>query len=312
MKHIFVVNPAAGAKNALSFIQGEVTRLKARYDCDVYETTCHGDATRFVQSYLGAHPTERVRFYACGGDGTLNEVMSGLVGAENASFSCYPCGSGNDFVRYYGGASRFLSLEGLIEGQEQTIDALTDGQGYSMNVANFGFDYAVARAMTKVKRLPFLQGKNAYRFGVMQSLFTGLKNRAHVVADGEVLTDRDEFLLCTISNGGYVGGAYHCAPRSDNRDGLLEVCLVKPVSVMTLLQLMGAYRRGEHLDDPRFKRYIVYRRARTVEVTSTQPHFGYTLDGELVESGHFVMKVLPGALHFAVPKQLEQKQAAPV
>ena len=301
MKHVFIANPAAGAHNAVPHIRAEVERLCGRYDCAVHETTGKGDATRFVRAYLADHPAEETRFYACGGDGTLNEVMSGMVGADHASLSCYPCGSGNDFVKYYGGPERFLSLEALLEGVEERIDLITDGRGYSINVANFGFDYAVASKVERVKRMPLLHGKNAYYFGVLSSLFTARRNRARVFVDGEQLGKGDEILLCTVANGSYVGGSFRCAPRSDNRDGLLEVCLVSPLSLPSFLKLMGAYRRGEHLDDPRFSHCTWYRRGRKVEVISEQPGFGYTLDGELVESNHFTVEVMPGALRFAVP-----------
>lgn len=313
MKHIFIANPVAGAHNAVPHIRAEVERLCDHYDCTVYETTGKGDATIFVREYIKAHPEEEIRFYACGGDGTLNEVMSGMVGFAHASLSCYPCGSGNDFVKYYGGVARFLSLERLVEGKEENIDLITDGQGYSINVANFGFDYAVARRVARVKRLPFLHGKNAYYFGVVRALFTAMRNKAKVFVDGERIGKGDDFLLCTVANGSYVGGSFRCAPRSDNGDGLLEVCLVSPVSLPSFLKLMGAYRRGEHLDDPRFSFCTHYRRGKKVEVISEQPHFGYTLDGELVESGHFTFEVMPKALRFAVPAlALNAKTPEPV
>lgn len=302
MKHILIANPAAGHTNSLPRLRAETEKLSEKYDISIHETTGKGDATAFIRTFCAEHPAERVRFYACGGDGTLNEVVNGAVHAPNASISCYPCGSGNDFVKYYGGAAHFLSLPDLLEGEEREIDLLTDGTEYSVNVANFGFDYAVCVTMEKMRRRPFFGGKRAYYAGVVKSLFTSMKNRARVIADGVLLNEKDEFLLCTVANGNYVGGSYMCAPRSDNEDGLLEVCLVKPVSVAKFLKLIGFYRRGEHLDNPAFGELIRYVRARRVEVVSDVPEFGYALDGEMRRAQSFRLEVVPRALRFAIPR----------
>jgi diacylglycerol kinase (ATP) len=90
MKHIFIANPAAGPKSSVTLIREETARLADRYDVSVYETQGVGDATRFIKEYCEAHPEEEVRFYACGGDGTLNEVVNGAARYVHASVSCYP------------------------------------------------------------------------------------------------------------------------------------------------------------------------------------------------------------------------------
>ncbi len=302
MKHILVVNPAAGPTNSLPRIRKQVEDLADRYDVSVYETKGHGDATTFVRNTVAENPGEPMRFYACGGDGTLKEVVNGAVGAENASVSCYPCGSGNDFVKYYGGAANFLSLEELFLGEEREIDLITDGKEYSINAANFGFDYAVCETMERVRRFPLLSGKRAYYVGIARSLFTAMKNRARVFVDGEPVSEDDRFLLCTAANGTYIGGSYMCAPRSDNEDGAMEVCYVKSLSIPKFLKLIGYYKRGEHLDEPALAPYIVYRRARRVEVISEDKGFGYALDGEMRPATHFCFEIAPKALRFAIPK----------
>ncbi|MBQ8907283.1 MAG: hypothetical protein IJY71_01690 [Clostridia bacterium] len=309
MKHIFVVNPKAGPTNSVAFIRQEVEKLRPRYDCEVYETTGVGDATDFVRRYLESNPNLSVRFYACGGDGTLNEVMTGALGHAGASISCYPCGSGNDFVKYYGGADRFMDFEALLNGKERGIDILTDGERYSINVANFGFDYAVAKKMSEVKNKLFFKGKTAYTFGVVHSLFHAMKSKAKVFVDGKRFGKEDALLLCTVSNGSFVGGSYNCAPLSDNEDGLLEICLVKPISVFRLLRLIGVYKKGQHLNNPKFADILYYVRGKEVEVFAEEDSFGYTMDGELVTAKHVVFRILPEAIRFAVPLSKEEAAA---
>ena len=302
MKHILVVNPAAGRTNALPRIREEAEALRSLYDIEIYETTGRGDATAFVKKTIAENPDVPMRFYSCGGDGTLKEVANGAVYAPNASVSCYPCGSGNDFVKYYGGAANFLSLKALFEGEEREIDLLTDGEEYSINAANFGFDYSVCKTMEKVRRFPLLGGKRAYYAGIATSLVTAMKNRVKVYADGALLTEDDKFLLCTVANGTYIGGSYMCAPRADNEDGLLELCYVKAVSIPRFLKLIGYYKRGEHLEAEALAPYIIYKRVSKVEVESPDKGFGYALDGEMHPAERFSLSVAPKALRFAIPK----------
>ena len=302
MKHILIVNPAAGHVNALPRIREEASALSSAYDIELYETKGKGDATAYVKKRIAEAPDTPMRFYSCGGDGTLKEVANGVVGARCASVSCYPCGSGNDFVKYYGGAENFLCLQALFEGEEREVDLLTDGNEYSINAANFGFDYFVCETMEKVRRFPLLGGKRAYYAGIAKALLTAMKNNVRVWADGELLTEEKAFLLCTLANGTYIGGSYMCAPRSSNEDGWLELCYVKPLSVFKFLKLIGYYKRGEHLDAEALAPYIIYKRVKRVEVESPDKNFGYALDGEMHASCKFSLEIVPAAIRFAIPK----------
>ena len=303
MKHIFVYNPIAGKDTtaAAKELREQMHRYDGRLSYEFYATKSVGDATEYVRARCEAEPDEELRFYACGGDGTANEVMQGVVGHENASMTCYPCGSGNDYVKYYGGASRFLDLDALLTGEEKRVDLMKIGDKYAMNVTNFGFDTTVAATMTKVRHKKLVGGNNAYTTGIVKALLTSMRNDCTVWVDGERLNN-GKMLLCTVSNGKYVGGSFCCAPRSRNDDGLLEICLVKPISHFTFISLVKAYKEGKHLDDPRFAKHIVYRRGKSVRVRGKQG-FAYTLDGEIVPSEEFTIEIVPHALRFVVPKR---------
>jgi len=172
-------------------------------------------------------------------------------------------------------------------------------------MVHFGLDSRVAQTMERVRRWPLLGGKNAYPTGVASALLQPLGHRCTVWAGDERLND-DKLLLCTIACGQYVGGSYRAAPRSDNADGLLDVCLVKPLSRMRLAPLMNAYKQGTHLEDPRIQRELVYRRATRVRIRP-QGEFVVLLDGELHHVDETEVRVLPSALSFVVPKGIEVK-----
>ena len=298
MKHVFIINPAAGREDSLEMLK---ELLAERENCEIYATQGPRDATEYIRARCSENPDERVRFYACGGDGTLNEVANGVVGFENASMGCYPCGSGNDFVKYFGGKKVFRDIDALLDAPEEYIDLMRVGDRYAINATHFGFDSAVASTMQNVRRKKIIGGSNAYTTGVVVALFKAMKNPCTVTVDGECLNPEGTLLLCTVANGQYVGGSFRCAPRSLCSDGMLEVCLVRPVSLATFMKLIKSYSQGLHLEDPRFEKYIAYRRGRTIEIDAPDG-FIYSFDGELIEDAHFTVEVIPAAVRFAVPR----------
>ena len=299
MKHIFIVNPKSGKCDNSEYIKSQLEG--SGFDFEVYTTKAPLDAVEFIKQWCTSND-EEVRFYACGGDGTLNEVVNGAVLFPNASVSCYPCGSGNDFVKYYGGKENFSDITELCRSENHTIDLIrVNDKVYSANVVNFGFDACAARTMDKVRKAPIIGGRNAYATGVAAALVKAMKNHAKIIADGETIC-ADKFMLCTVANGKYVGGSYQCAPRSLIDDGLLEVCMVKPISYLKFAKLIKPYSKGMHLDDPMFNDIVVYRRCRTVEI-HVDMGFAVSVDGEIYEGEQFKIEAVPSALRFGVPQK---------
>ena len=297
MKHIFVVNPAAGNGSVPRVVKEQTA---GKPDCEIYETRRKRDATEFVRSRCARTPEEELCFIACGGDGTVNEVASGISMNPKAGMTVFPLGSGNDFVKAFGGAERFRDVEALLKAKLRPIDILRVGDRWAVNAFHFGLDAAVAKTMNEVKPKPVIGGKNAYLTGVAKALLFNMRTWCRMEADGEPFHEGD-MLLCTVANGQYVGGSYRCAPRSLYDDGLAEICLVKPVSRLRFLKLMDAYKAGSHLDDPRFDGVVLYRRGRVIDV-SGGPGFAVSLDGEILEGESFKVEVVPGGLRFAVPE----------
>lgn len=301
MKYIFILNPKAGAGGTEEKLRNEIAALPCSDQCEIYLTKAPLDATEYVKRTLAENHGEKFRFIACGGDGTINEVFSGAVGAESASVSCYACGSGNDFVKVFGGQEKFSNASKLISAPERKLDALKVGNRYSFNVTNFGFDTTVAITINKERAKSGHGSKNAYTKGVATALLTSMKNNCTVTADGEVLNSDGKALLCTVANGQYVGGSFKCAPRAKTDDGLMEVCLIKPISRIRFVKILTPYTNGEHLEREDMKDIITYRQAKTVSV-SAPDGFAYSLDGEIIYENSFTIEMVSGALNFACPE----------
>lgn len=311
MKHIFIVNPQAGGHDISQIIAAQLKSVGA--EAEVYVTQGPRDATRYVRERLAGEEMstrgEGVRFYACGGDGTLNEVVSGVMHSTESPNSelrtpnlievgCYPCGSGNDYVKNWPRAD-FLDLEALMEAPSQEVDVMRVGDRYCVNVMNYGFEAEVCRTVERVRHWPLLGGHGSYVVGVVHCLLTKRHNPCRILVDGELWREGD-ILLGSAANGRYVGGGFMCAPRAEVGDGWLEAQCVDTLSVPRFLSMIGYYKKGEHLERPSMAEVVHYRRGRRVAFAADR-EFNMVIDGELLSGHRFEAEVLPKALRFIVP-----------
>lgn len=299
MKHIFIVNTVAGDHSCLEEVQKAIANESEVIDYELFTPDSAKDNISQIKEYLEAHPGEEVRFYACGGDGTLNKVASGIYGYPNASMAVLAYGSGNDYIKYYADLKAFRNVENAMHGTEKRVDIMQVNGRFAINATHFGLDSVVAKVMHKIRRYPIIGGKMCYPIAVLRAFLTGMRTKCTVYADGEKLND-GKICLCTIANGKYVGGSYQCAPRSLNDDGLLEVCLIKPISRIKFMRLKKSYTEGTHLDNPKFKDIIVYRRAKQVVIEATKG-FCVSLDGEILQGERIVVENKRHAIRFVVP-----------
>lgn len=302
MKHLFIINPCAGKEDSTSAITQKVEAYASShpdFDYQLYVTQCSGDATRWVSQWCNEHPAQEARFYACGGDGTLNEVVSGAIGHTCIQVTCYASGSGNDYIKYYGTLEDFNDLERLVNGTPHAVDVMKVNNRYSINICNFGFDAMVCKVGNDVRRKPIIGGKHSYTTGIIRSIFTSRSNYVRMTVDGQPFFD-GHMLLCTLGNGRYNGGKYMCAPLSKNDDGLLEVNLFKRMSLIKFASLIDDYSRGTHINRPDVKRLMLYRQATTVEMASPDP-FWLVIDGEMLHSNRYRVENLHHAVTFVSP-----------
>lgn len=304
MRHVFIVNPVSGKADASgTLVPAIITAAKTlgvEYEILLTERPGHGEELARQRARAG----EPVRLYACGGDGTLNEVLQGARGFSNAAVGCVPCGSGNDFVRNFGKREDFLDLARLMRGEERTIDLIDTDRGMACTICSAGLDAQVAYGIPKFRRLPFCGGSMAYNLSILQAVCGPLGHRLRVVADGEEITG--EFLMLAICNGCAYGGGYLAAPEADMRDGLLDLMLIKKIGRLTAARVIGGYKKGEHIKNGAvtepFRNILLFRRVRevSVQVLDSRP-LVVTRDGECEERMSLNARVSPAAARVLVP-----------
>lgn len=303
MKHLIIVNTHAGHGKETKGIAEEAFK---GLNYEIYETVDQRSCIGFLKNYFKNNTKELTRVYACGGDGTLHEVVNGLVGVPNAELALYACGTGNDFAKVYGGKDKFLDFKKLIDGKATPID-LTKLEGpsmqdpwYSINVINFGFD-AIVGAKGNENKKKGIKDPYGFTHAIVPAILHGRFNKATIYADGENLNGT-KFLLGSVAQGQYVGGEWHAAPKSDNTDGLLDVCVCKTMTFLGLMtKLFGAYHDGKHVDNPKLAKKVMYRRSKEVLITAPED-IDLCVDGEMIRGNDFRCTIAPKAIKFVIPE----------
>ena len=176
MKHVFIINPAAGKKDGRQRVYAMAEKLKREHDLDVecMLTKSRGHATMLTRAI--AETGENVRFYACGGDGTVNEIANGIAGFPNAAMTCIPIGTGNDFLKNFGkdALPLFLDAENLWNGSVTPLDLIDCNGKYCLTIACTGIDARIAESVHKFSANPHLSGRGSYLVSVAANGIFGI------------------------------------------------------------------------------------------------------------------------------------------
>ena len=302
MKHIFIVNPAAGKSDRTAeyrkMIEAAFAPRGLSYELLV--SGAPGECRTLARQ--AAQSGEEVRLYACGGDGTLNEVVNGVVGYGNAAVTHFPGGSGNDSIKIFDDPAAFTSIERLLDAEEARFDLIRCNDSYALNVLSIGFDARVGTDIARFKRLPLVTGKGAYILSILSNMLHGLTAEYTVTLDtGEVLAGR-KTMIC-ICNGRWYGGSFNPVTDSEPDDGILDVLVVEKVNLLQVATVVGDYQKGRYRDHPTLIRRCPCRSLR-IECAKKSV---VNVDGEAVYTTDAKIEVVPKAVRFFYPKGLSYR-----
>ena len=301
MKHLFIINPAAGHRNRAEQYRARITAAcEARgLDYRIALSQCPGDCTRLALE--AAQSGEEYRIYACGGDGTLNEVAFGAAGYPNAAVTVFSGGSGNDFIKIFDDPQAFFDLERLLDAEEATFDMIRCNDALALNICCVGLDARIGRDAAYYKRLPLLGGFRAYLASVVVNLFRGISEHYVVDVAGHRIDGRQTFVC--VCNGRFYGGGFNPVPEADPADGMLDVLVVKHVPRLRIPGALTKYKAGRYKELTDLARYF---RTDRVKVTCDRPS-AINLDGEIRTETVVEFTVADEKLRFFYPKGLKWK-----
>ena len=298
MKHVFIINPTAGRRACTAQMVQMAKDLAARHslDVDCILTKSPGHAASTVRNL--AETGQALRFYACGGDGTVNEVANGVAGLDNAAMTCVPVGTGNDFLKNFGDmAPLFFDVENLWDGPQFPLDAIDCNGRLALTVACSGFDAQVADDVHKYGKIPFLGGKGSYLVSLaVNFMLRSFSHQWTVTLDGERI--EGDFILVAVCNGRYYGGGFIPAAEARMDDGVLNTLIVQKVSRLTFLRFVGAYSKGMYYTLPGVARCCA---AKEIVITSPEADIVTCLDGESVYNREVVLRLSERKVRFFGP-----------
>ena len=298
MKHLFIINPAAGSRD-----RTESYSRKIREACDPrglqYEirvSEAPGCCARLARE--AAESGEEYRIYACGGDGTLNEVASAAAGYPNVAVTVFSGGSGNDFVKLFDEPGAFFDLERLLDCDEAVFDMIRCNDDLALNICSVGLDARIGTDVANYKRIPLLHGFRAYAVSTVVNLFRGIAEHYVVEVGGETI-DREQTFVC-VCNGRFYGGGFNPVPEADPTDGELDVLLVKKVSLLQVPAVIGKYKAGRYKELPHLVRHL---KTKSIKITCDKVT-PINLDGEARFAKEVTMELAQEKLRFFYPKGL--------
>lgn len=312
MKHIFIINPAAGQGKSSEKLTADIRSVceAAGIDPVLYETKGVGDAEETSRRLASEFSGEPARFYACGGDGTANEVINGIVGFDHVALGIVPIGTGNDTIRNFGITwENFLDISAQLRGEPRPLDLMhyhgvIDGREqsrFAINMFNNGFDCNVVEATGRMKELPLVSGSLAYLLAIFQ-MFLKKKGISLVIqADGEIVSE-GPILLCAVSNGCYCGGGIKSSPQSIMDDGAMDLNIIQNTTRRRFLKLFPSFAKGEHLGRDDIGDLIRMIPCQTVRLLPYDTRdFLFCADGELAHTTGLTIEMRHHALQFIVP-----------
>ena len=302
MKHLFIINPAAGNRNRVEQYQANIhAACHARnLDYRIAVSQGPGDATRIARE--AAQTGEEVRIYACGGDGTLNEVAVGAAGFPNAAITVYSGGSGNDFIKIFDDPTAFFDIHRLLDADEATFDMVRCNEHLALNTCCVGLDARIGQDVARYKRLPMLGGFRAYAFATLTHLCHALAEHYVVEIDGERIDDKLTFVC--VCNGRFYGGGFNPIPDADPADGKMDVLVVKEVKHHQVPAIIGKYKNGRYKELTRWARHFRTDKL-TVICDRENP---INLDGEIRFGTKVDFSIADEKLRFFYPKGLHWKK----
>ena len=293
-----IANPVAGHGRARQWASALAEALQARGDqVGLSFTEASYDAEAMARD---AAAEEADGVVACGGDGTVHQVINGLMARSptraNPALGLLPVGRCNDLAMALGipRRNREEAIDAILNGRRRTIDlGLVNGR-YFATVATLGFDTEVGRYVGEGRPPRFLKGRAAYLYAALVKL--ARYRDVPVKLKGDFGEYQGQAFLAATGNTAYYGGGLMIVPPAVPHDGWLDLCLVKSVHRWAILRMAPKVFSGGHVKHPAVSVHPV----RRLEMSSPQPLWLWA-DGEPVAQLPAMVEVVPGSLDVLAP-----------
>ena len=313
MRHLFIINPHSFRRKAdrLNQVLLDVENCfvgSRRADYKVYMSRYSRDAIAAIYRYMVEAGGEPVRVYAVGGDGILFDCLNGMVDFPNAELTNIPYGNSNDFIRgSFGEESKksFRDIKKLSESPARLVDIIYCGSNYAINEVTVGMSsqcVLLANSILRGNRRKF-QGRFVSQIYLLSAV-AALTNKELMNQEYRVLLDGEDFSGCYcnihFSNSPCDGGTAIPSPYAKVNDGLLDVILTGPKTMLSAIRPLSDYFKGH------FEKRKVFSRTQSkkAELESDMP-ICVQMDGEVFYTNEFTAEIIPQGIRFAAPEEFD-------
>jgi signal transduction histidine kinase/diacylglycerol kinase family enzyme/DNA-binding NarL/FixJ family response regulator len=302
--HIFIVNPYAGKRTFAADLRKRLAEIEGiRYF--VFNTREKGKEADMVREILGIFENEKLRFYCCGGSGTMRNILNGFDNLSNVEIAFYPCGLTNDFLKVFGkNAAEFNDIEKLIDGEILDVDYIRSNAGVMLNTFSAGMDAAVIEKMEQYRVLGALGENVPYTLAALYAVLFAKRYTYEIYIDGkEILGKMTEIYF---GNGQVLGGSLAFAPNADIRDGKGDFRLVRAGKGFSDVPMMYGLLKQQY---DKIDANSEYGRCKEIIIRRTDGSaFSMNQDGESVGNyTEWKAKIVHRGLHLVVPKGVRQQ-----
>lgn len=301
MRHIFIINPAAGKKDCAESMRSNIETVCAKHNIEplIFTSEYAGYEREMTEKLCDLFPDEQIRFYSIGGSGTLKNIVSGIRDLSTTEVACYPTGLTNDFLKCYGKtAVYFRSLDALITGRVDNVDVI-DINGYrSLDFACFGLGNSCFSDALIFKLISMISSNLVYTVSVVVDLLRNKCGKYNIEIDGKDCTG--EYAMVACFNGICMGGTV--TPLKDPRpnDRTLNFVFASKMSRIRQLRTFIDFAKGK-IEKHKGRIRLVNGQHAEISRADGKPTV-FNCDGECVRGMNNVVKLSSGTLRFVVPE----------
>lgn len=301
MRFVFILNPVSGKGTNQNKIINEVNGYFSQNNgvYKIIQTKFPGEAKQIANEE--AKKGDEVCIFACGGEGTSFEVVNGIVGYDNACLGVIPCGSANDFLKFFKNRSAFFDIADQAKGGKIKMDLIKAGDCYCLNGCSVGMDAMVARDMVLFKRLPFVKGSLAYNLAIVKNFLSKIGVTMNIKVDDENL-GKNTVLFALVANAPFYGGGYIGAPNAVPYDCKLNFTMVDKISRFKIPSFLLHYKKGTQGS----LKICKMKECSSLHITADSA-LPVNLDGEIITTNDIKFEIAPQALNFWLPESLANK-----
>lgn len=296
--HIFIVNPYAGRLTFAADLRKKLSEIKyIKYF--VFNTRYPGHEQELVKEILGMFENERLRFYCCGGSGTMRNILNGFENLSDVEIAFFPCGLTNDFLKMFGSdAKRFWDIEELINGEVLDVDYIKSSRGVLLNTFSTGLDAALIAKTDEHRMLRVFHPNLPYAIGGLYAMLVSRRQAYEVELEGKKVNGRVTEIF--FGNGGIFGGNLPLAKHADVMDGKGDYRIIPDCSIFTIVTKILPILKGK---DNKLDEISDYGRSKSITVRRIDGKpFLANQDGEADITREWTGLVVHKGLHFVVPK----------